>query len=51
MDDEVVKQMQALREGFFEIIGKEYFVYFEWRDLEKMIMGVPEIDGIFLFST
>lgn len=44
MVDEIAKQIAALREGFFEIIQKDYFVYFDWRDLEKVIMGIPEID-------
>lgn len=45
MQEEIKAQIQAMREGFFEILNKEYFHYQDNRDLQKLIIGIPSIDG------
>ena len=49
MVEEIKVQIQSIRDGLYEIIPKELFVNLDWRDLQKFIMGVPQVDSKLLY--
>ncbi len=44
MRDDFSKQMEMFLEGFHEIIPRECISFFEAKDLELLMSGLPEID-------
>ena len=44
MEYAIKKQLAALREGFFEVIPREYIQIFNEQELELLISGLPQID-------
>lgn len=44
MESAIKKQLAALREGFFEVIPREYIQIFNEQELELLISGLPQID-------
>jgi hypothetical protein len=51
MTKSIADQLKAFLAGFYQIIPSHLIKIFNYRELELLIVGLPEVDGIFLISS